>query len=366
MLLIVISDVLAIGISPGSKIIYFEPNKVENVEYSITNSRANPIIARLSFNGEYSNLSNFEQFNVTLKPYEIKSFNFDIRLPAEVSLPGDHENYLTAEELVTNTVRPGAVGAAAGVIMPVTVRVPYNGTFLKAKIYAESVSVNEPVKFQITLENLGTESIPNVNGKILIYNSANNSVGNVNFSSSLEISEIKKFDQYWDSNGNLADEYRASLILEFSGKKFETYTTFKLGDLFVKIVDYQKELVSGKINEYRSEIKSEWNQKINDAYVMLVVDLGGVPMSFKDKSFELMAFEQKNISSYIDGRGLSPGKYNATFKVSYDGYSNSEDFELTVKKSFNYIVIVAVIGFVLILVIIILLLMLLKKNKKRK
>nr|MBA4404666.1 hypothetical protein [Nanoarchaeum sp.] len=365
-LLFVISEVYAIGISPGLRIVYFESNQIKNIEYSITNSRANPVIARVSLNGEYMALSDFEQFNVSLKPYETREYSFNINLPEDITLPGDHENYITAEELILNPSNPNAVGAAAGVIMPVIIRVPYNGTFLKAKIYAESSSVGQPVKFQITLENLGTDSIPNINGKINIYNSENKTVDTIDFLSALEISEIKQFEQYWDSTGNLADEYRADLVLNFNSKTVSAYNHFKLGDLFVDIIDYQKELNSGKINEYKSEIKSEWNQKINDVYVMLIINVGDVPISFKDKSFELMPFEQKNISSYIDGRNLAPGIYNATFKVSYDGYSNTENFELIVKKAFNYTTMIIAGGFVLLLVIIILLLMLLRKSKKGK
>ena len=357
------NSVYAISISPGNTVVYFEPDKTEKIDFFVTNLENDNMDVKVFIDGPQKENMNFEDQSFSLKYGEKKEFSFDFKMPSQMNSPGDFTTKIYAHQLSKNSLDSGTIGATAGVISNVILRVPYEGPYLSAKITANSVSVGQPVEFKLRIDNLGSVSIPYIEGKIIIYDSLNNSVDELIFEDSLNLNTVKETSLYWNSEGRSADEYTAKLIINYQTKTFETETVFKLGDLFVEIVNYEDEVTSGKINEYPFTLRSGWNQKINEVYIILYVNVSGNELDFKDKSFELKPWEEVNMTSYIDVRSIPPGKYDASFSVFYDDFVNSEDFVLNVKKSVNLL---AIFIWVMVLVIIIIGVILLKMLRKQK
>ena len=357
------NSVYAISISPGNTVVYFEPDKTEKIDFFVTNLENDNMDVKVFIDGSQKENMNFEDQSFSLKYGEKKEFSFDFKMPTQMNSPGDFTTKIYAHQLSKANLGSGTIGATAGVISNVILRVPYEGSYLSAKITANSVSVGQPVEFKLRIDNLGSVPIPEIKGKIVIYNSLNNSVGEVIFEDSLDLNTIKEIDLYWDSKNMLADEYTAKLIITYQSKLFETEAIFKLGDLFVEIVNYKDELNSGEINEYPFTLRSAWNQKIDEVYIILHINVSGNELDFKDKSFELKPWEEVNMTSYIDARLIPPGKYDASFMVFYNGFVNSEKFVLNVKKGVNILAIVVGIMLLVIIIIGTILLKILRKQK---
>jgi len=362
------SNVYAIGISPSKEVVFFEPGATKNVQFYVVNRDELPITASVSVNGEFSDLINLDSSPFILSPGEKKYIDITLTLPNEIASPGDHELRVIAQEIGSGDFGNATVGATAAVIGRLILRVPREGTFLGASLSANSVSIGEDVTFRVGLESLGTLNINNLEGTIFIYNSKNESVDTVKFSDNLAAGETKSLDIPWDSSNAVADEYSAKLVVDYSGKVAEASTKFKLGDVVVKILSFDKQIISGKITEYQTTVESGWNNPIDNVFVKLQIDYDGQGYNYKSESFSLDAFKSNSVKMFIDARELEPGVYPAIIGVYYEGLSSEEEFQIEFKQGINYILIGGLSVLVVVILILIgyLIFVRRKKSKSKK
>lgn len=364
--LLLIHNVDAIGITPARITIYYEPNSVETIEFAIFNSEGYAYDANVQIGGPLKEIINFPAQNITLEPGASYPFSFTTTMPSEMEMPGDYINQIVAVELPPPQVEDSGtlISSLTAIIGQLVIRVPYEGYYLSGRISATSVSVGKNAEFKIFLENLGDKEINNIVGTIQIYDSDNKIVKTIRFNDSLGLNQIKESSLYWNTAGALAGEYRAELTLEYVGKTFETDTTFKLGDIIIEIVNFQKEIIAGKINKYSAELSSGWNNPINEAFIKLLVQYGGETYVYKSEDFDLEPWEKKEVVMYVDATHMVEGKYPAEFSVYYDVYSNSEKFDIIVKKFIDYFIIAgySILGLIIIGLIVYIIMM--KRSKK--
>jgi hypothetical protein len=366
-LLMFISSVFAVGISPPKSIVYFEPNGVETVNFYVVNMGDADSRVRIFFDGELSNLIVWEEQTIDLKPNEKRDFSFLLNMPASFDAPGDHRVDLIAQEIPIEEESGGTfIGAVTSVTSPVLIRVPFDGPYLGSKLNIRSSSVGQIVKLKIFLENLGSISLNDFQGKIDIFGSNGEMIKEITFSESLGLNEFKEIELLWDSSGIESGVYVGKLLINYNGKTAESESEFRMGDVFVKILDFQEELITGKINNYVMTVSSEWNNVIGDVYVKLMINIGEEGYNFKSTSFDLGAWEEKEVKMYValdEGISKLPvGEYNATIGVFYEGLSNSEDFNLKIVRNNGYLII---IGFVVVAILGILWGLYIFKNNKR-
>ncbi|MBT4835545.1 hypothetical protein HON86_02920 [Candidatus Woesearchaeota archaeon] len=367
--LIFISTVSAVGISPPRSIVYFEPNAVESVNFYVVNMGDADSRVKIFINGELSNLIIWEEQIIDLQPGEKRDFNFLVKMPPSFDEPGDHRVDLIAQEIpIEDNMEGTFIGAVTSVTSPILIRVPFDGPYLGTKINIRSSSVGQIVKLKIFLENLGNKLLNDFQGKVDIVGANGEIVKTITFSDSLGLNEFKELELLWDSTGIESGIYIGKLSVDYNGKNAQSESEFRMGDIFVKILDFQTELVTGKINNYVVNIESDWNNVIKDVYVNLMINVGEEGYNFKSTSFDLGAWEKKEIKMYValeDGIAKLPaGEYDSTLGVFYDELSNSEDFVLIIKENTNYFVIVGV-SFVIIFSILFGL-YIFKNNKKGK
>ena len=366
--ILLINSVYAIGISPGKAVVYFEPNKVEEVEFYVVNRDSDIVDAQISLSDIFSDgMSIPGESTFSLNPGEKRYFNVVFNMPAEVNLPGDHITKVTASEIVPSGAFGAAtVGSTVAVISQLIFRVPYEGYYLGGSLSAESVSVGEVAKFNINLENLGDRAIPNFEGLIKIYNSKNETIDTITFTSSLALHEIQQMELAWDTSGQVADEYIAKMTINYMGKSFEAGDNFKLGDIFVKILDYQKEVDSGVIGDYLYTLESGWSNEIQEVFVKLVIEYNSQGYIYKSETFNLIPWENKEDKMYIDAREIPEGVYPATFGVHYDDLSNTESFNIKVVKKVNYLLYGGISLLVLIIIALLIFIFMVMRSRNRR
>jgi len=361
------NTVHGLGISPSKEIVYFEPNKIENIDFYVVNRDPTLIGVDLSLDGAFTDKMTINRDSTfSLGPNQKEYFDLTFNMPSEVNVPGDHIAKLMAHETTPEGAQDYTVGSTVAVISKVIFRVPFEGYYLSASILAESVSVGDDVEFEITLENLGDKMISNFDGSVLIYNSKDELVDTLEFSNSLGLHEIKDMALSWNTADQVADEYYANLVINYMGKTFETEVDFKLGDIFVDILEYQKEVDSGKIGDYSYIIESGWNNDIQNVFVKLVIEYDGQGYIYKSENFNLIPWEVKEDKMYIDAREIPEGVYPATFGVYYEGLSNTESFDIKVAKKVNYLLIGGVSLLVLIIIALLIFIFMIMRSRRKR
>jgi len=99
LLIIIIQNVFAIGITPGRTTINFEPNLQKQGYFSIINSENKEMSVVFMVRGnfsEYVTLS--ETYAEFSKEESTKSFTYTINLPSKIDTPGRHEIEIVALE----------------------------------------------------------------------------------------------------------------------------------------------------------------------------------------------------------------------------------------------------------------------------
>lgn len=368
------NSVFAIGISPSRSVLYYNPGMEETVSFYVVNNVARTINAEVYSEGEFSYLFRLENQSFSLVPGGKKEFEITFTHPSSLDHPGDYTIKIHADELPEEDITGGTfLSAVTSVVSPLILRVPYEGAYLSANLNAESVSIGQYVPFILRLENLGDVSIPPFDIIIYVLNSKNVQVGKIEYQDQLNLNEIKKSEVYWDSTGMEAGTYTAKLEIKYEDKTFETDTKFKLGEIFIDIIDVQKEVTAEKINEYYATITSKWSDSIEDVFVQLSIETPEDTYNFKGTTFNLDPWGSEKTLLYVDlerpPAQVSEGEYPATFTVFYDGFSNTKNFNIIIKEPgfFDKISPILVIGFSIMgIIIAVLILYIIRLNKGKK
>ena len=335
-LFFVFQNVSALEVTPSIDIVIFESNAIKSASVHVRNMEDKEVLAEMSLYGEMENITNFEAQTYLFAPKETKVFNFNIIMPESFEKPGDYRFYFLAREIAIDELTEfiNVLTASATIYV---IRVPYEGPYMAARLRSTSVSVGELVPFDLKMENFGSVPLKNINGKIEIFNSFNKSVGEIPVNEILELGEIKEIIFKWNPEENGFGDYWARATLNFEGRTVEAETEFKLGDIHVSILDYDKNIENGIINKFKLKIKSDWGNEIEG--VIAVLEVYHNPFkSFKSETFKLDLWEEKNVVIYVDAENMNPGKYPAKLSLIYEGIHTEEEFELNV-STFDWTII---------------------------
>jgi len=341
-LVICLPNVLSYAVSPGKTIVFFSGDTLyEELSVSVRNDKGISNEGEMYIFGKSvpEEYVNFDPINVTFEPYEKKVFDFSIAIPEQFEEPGDYRFDFVTKEIFEEEEDSGATitvkTAVAGVFI---VRVPAEGYFLKSSLEARGVISGEPVPFVLTLENLGTYAINDIQGILEISDESGNLIDELEFTYDLPLYSVEQLELNWDSEGASYGNYHAKAIMTFQGKEEIAETDFKVGEMHVSILEYDKSVSSGDINKFKLKIRSDWGDQINDAYAILDVTTE-VAHQFKSSNFNLEPWQEKEIIVYVDAQMLEKGEYPSKIGIMYEGVYDGEEFELKV-TSFDIVPII--------------------------
>lgn len=352
-LLLLPKDCSALGISPGGFSMNFQPGLEQKLDFSVLNSYEDlPFDVEVYIDGELSQYIDFEGVNATLPPGGEKKFSTNLKLPDSFDRPGNHTaNIIAMQSSVISGDSGGSnLGALVAVKSRILVLVPYDGPYLDALFHSSDRAVGEKVPFSIFVRSLGTAPIPDLRGEITISDFNGDFIDVLTFEDSLEINQEKEIFVWWDSTGQSAGLYVADLTLRYDDEVYEANTDFKLGSLFIDILEFDKSIPAGKINKYPVTVLSTWNDHINNVYVQLLVDYHGDSKVSKSESFSIGPWENKTVLMFVDSTDIEIGEYLSTLSVFYENSHTDVDFNLKVVEDENIIIYIAV-GVILILMI---------------
>jgi len=309
----------SLGISTN-RIVDFEANSVTHYPFCVRNSLNEEDPFEIRVEGDIAEYITLSQTSDVLGPKEIKCYEYTVTLPEKVSPPGSRSAYVVATEIPKRIVGGGLnFNLIVSTKHQLTIRIPYPGKYLETQFLTHDVRVGDTVYFVITVTSRGTDLIGKIKAKIDIFQ-GEEKIDSVETTAveNLETSKSKELAAMWNTAGRSSGRYKAVATITYDEKNIEEVAYFRVGSLEMNILNFTKEVFSGKINKYQVEIESNWNEKVDGVYARVKATnqrLGN--HEFKTLSYDVLPWERKILDGYWDTAEIAPGTYNAEVTLYY-------------------------------------------------
>ena len=355
------------GVSPASYNIDFEPNLKQEFTFVYSFDKGTKIEA-------YINEGVFSEY-VTIKSQEYqfgkKVVVVELKLPAEVEIPGLHRIRIGTRPIVSQKQGVMVVVDAGGIIK---LRVPYPGKYAEISLNTGFANAGNDIPYSLIINSRGKEDLQ-VQPRLEIRNINNELINTIHLTErKIKSSEGFTYEGLIKTLNYQPGDYNLTAVVEFGGEKPTIATKkFRLGELKIEISNFTKEIESEKLNRFKVEIESFWNDPIQGVYSTMNV-VGYPEKIIQTPSITLKPWEKKTLIGYVDTTGIEAERIQIQLNVYYANKTTMEVVEVKILQKTDWLfigivvgVIIAVILVLSLIIIIITLLIKLKypKNKKK-
>jgi hypothetical protein len=355
----------SLGLTPAIIDQNFEPNGKFLASFNVLGASENQDLSVFA-EGDFAEYVTFDKTNFTGG----NTFTAYIDLPAQTTKYGKNKLYIKVKEVFDIDVQ--GIGTKLEIGALIIIRVPYPGKYAEIRsLEITTTNENESVIFISKVENMGSQDITaNVSVDIFSEEQLIESI----FLGSKEILFRGTKSFAGATKGYKAGVYNATAIVDYKGDvKAEKEKQFKVGSLFVDIINWTSEIIQGKISEFEIEIESKWNNDIENVYAEVNISKkGGFSDFFKTPSVKLGRWETGELTGFVNAENLESGKYEANITLFYEGKTTGKIVNVEVVKGelnatiMKYVVFAVIGVLVILIVIIVIIVLLLKINKLKK
>ena len=313
-------NVLAISMNQmpiEERTLIFEPYLEKEFVVYVFNSEK---IESILYAGELEPYATLIDSNQYGPPREIR---MRLSLPESLN-PGTYEVQFGGREYYDVG---GTVGGLAAVASRVTILSLYPGTYPRFLLNSYDIGLGEKMNLTVSIENFGMEDIRGAYASIDIYDPEGVLVttlktNNVKVPSKKNILHPVITQATFDSSKfNIKPGfYKAVATLSYDGKilpeKMES--TFRLGTLKVKVVDWTKTIYANVTNKLILTIESDWSGKINDVYARISTPDGVL----KTPDLDVDKFQTAQLEAYWEVKKTGLGNQTITIELFYAGLSD--------------------------------------------
>lgn len=323
MLILLAEKAFALGVTPGKTSIDFEPGLERTVELTILNNDQKDLSLALNVEGELSKYISLSEKDISLSPSEgSKTVKYDIKLPESIGRPGTHETNIILREAKSVTGEGVKIGASLAVISVLAVRVPYEGKYAEANLFA--TDQEGETLFAIEIINYGNEDIEKAKATIDIYEGDKKIETIQTDEKPVEQGTRKELIAKWKTV--TPGTYKAKAKISYDDKTIEAETEFQTGGFFIKLIDVAvKNFKLGGIAKFQILLENVANKKAEDTYTKMTLndETGKNIMDVESQRTELQPEERKEVQAYWDTETVKKGEYNGKIALQ----SNNENWE---------------------------------------
>ena len=366
-LIALISNVYAIGISPAVKELNFQPNLKETFRIEVVNNADYDIEATLYLGGDLAQYAALSKESILIKKGQSAVAFYTIKLQENLAVPGLHLLKIGAMENLPSYVEGTGISARTSVESLLKIFVPYPGKYAEMSFNINNVNINDPVIFNIQLTNLGKEQIQKAKAIIEIYES-NLKIASLNTNEMPIASESAGMLTATYADTSKPGIFLAKALVDYDGILINDSKEFRIGILFVDIINHTKQFKQDAINPFDIQIASKWNSRIDDIYgeIEIYQDNKKITPAFKTPSTDLAPWEKKTLTSYWDTTGLLPAAYQAKITLYYMNFTTQEIMDISIIKKFELNKTLLLTIFVIAIALLDILWMILRKKKDGK
>jgi len=347
------------GLSPPSYEVNFEPGAKKDFAFEVFGDIGGRMEISLVGGDElqkYASLS-------TKRLQGPGVFVVSIKFPRAMETPGYHALRVALDEKVDE--KGGVVGVATALRGKIVVFVPYPGKYAEAQLEVKDTKAGEQASYALKVSSLGNELI-SITPKIVLYDFNNKSKESFILDTrAVESTKSETYEGQLNVANYPAGVYRATAFVDYGGRKLaESTSYFRIGTLFVNILNYTKYVTKDSLNKFDIEVESQWNDPIQNVYAE--VSIPEYNINFRTPAVELGGFQRTVLTGYFDTRGIDANSFKANIKIYYADKITEKKVTVRFKKEIDYLMIGLIAGFLLLIGIIIWLIMYIKKLNSRK
>ncbi|MFH1072048.1 MAG: hypothetical protein V1743_01310 [Nanoarchaeota archaeon] len=255
-----------------------------------------------------------------------------LSLPEKIDIPGFHEIRVGARE--TQNLGGGMVGVKTASEARITIVVLCPHDCARVSFEAPNGNINESIHFSFSVHNLADHDLP-AKGKVEVISPENFVLDVVRTEEkTIKSTAADNLIGILNTTNYKPGEYRAHAVL-FWGKEnvTEFNATFRIGNKYVKVIEYPKEFVKDAINKMQITVESGWNNPLQGMYAEIFVSdqFGNLLTSFKTISADIGPWQQQTLLGYFDTTGLDYGTYPIKMHLNYENGRTVEEGTIEIK-----------------------------------
>lgn len=364
-----VPSLLAIGISPASTAIAFEPNLHKEFTIYLINSAEKPLNATLQLGGDLAPYLKAEDGFFVISPQSNKAYHIVMDLPTLIKKPGNHIISINALQGPLNTGKEikgiGAVVSVQGIIV---VEVPYPGKYAEAELEITDVNEGESSAAIIRLVNYGLDDIRQAKATLDVYTGDGTLIDTLTSPTiSVPSRQSDTFTLSLDSSKYGPGIFPVTSFVEYDLLRTDPISKeLRIGTLFANITNYTQEFFTNKIALFDTHIQNRWNDKLENVYAEIKFFKNGAPLDqiLRTPSFEIQPWQQVTASAFFDTTNLEPGNYEAEITAYYHGKTTVLRGPLTLKKQPHISLTVVLVGVIVLMLLVDLLVWVLHKRRQ--
>ncbi|MFT4308909.1 MAG: hypothetical protein ACMXYL_00270 [Candidatus Woesearchaeota archaeon] len=324
--IMIIEESVAFGVSPGRKQYDYQPqlDGYINIINSHKESGELIIVAR----GELSEYVIFSERTIKLDPNVHENrVHYTVRVPQDKLEPGSNEIDVYIMPMTFDTDQ-STVSAQAGIIFRIIVNLPYDGAHATGRIDYNS-RTNTII---IPVTNVGTQRIEDARASVSIIGPTGDIISSKSSSSkTIGIRETIEYNIPLDgiSNGH----YLARATIEYDNKILVIERNIAVGTALIAVQSIEMpEFRYGHINRIDINVKSEWNQVIEDAYAMIEIigPAGTLIERIKTPGERIEPYRTSILRGYWDTAGITPGDHQIIATAVGEGGNDTKRTMVTI------------------------------------
>jgi len=364
LVLFIIQYVSSLGVSPPKKEYNFEPGLEQTINFYVFEDNPNRAL-------EIYVLGNLSEY-ITVDKNEMiggGQFIVTLKLPNSIDIPGRHRILIGVRQKIDDELVQGNIGTAIAIQVPIYINVPYPGRYLSLDLTGNDVNVGDPITFKLDIKSYGTEDLT-VAPKIEIRAQQGEVKDTLFFQERvIRSQEVLNLKKILDTTNLNPGNYKAVAIVDYGVITTDEFD-FRIGNLFIDIINYSSVFTIGKLEQFNVEVESGWNNNIDGVYADIsIFNSSGVIESFKTTTASLTPWEKKIISGYFDTNKFLEGVYETNISLTYFGKDQGKTTSKSIKvvfykkASLTIWYVLGGSGLVLIILLLIIKVFFLKKNK---
>ncbi len=347
-LILYVSSVSAyVGVSPAVYEVEFEPGLQKTFYFGFQTDNEDAEFETFA-TGDLS-----EFVKVTPKNFKgANGVNVFMTLPHKIETPGVHKISIAMKQKAPED--SSGISLVAEMRGLIKVKVPYPGKYAETEITAKNANAGEPVEITLVLSSKGSEALE-TRSTIKVYNQANELVKEFPAElRSVGAGETAKIQKVMESAGMGAGRFKVVSSVAYGGSSDAlAESEFRLGELYVGITNATDVVERGKINPFRVNVESFWNDPIDGVYAIgKVVGHPEIP-EFRTPSEPLRAWETEELIGHFDTTLIEEDKFQVEIIAYYNNKTTQKTVDVRFRKEANYLMLGLIAGFVIMVLIVI-------------
>lgn len=309
-LLVSLSGVAAIGVTPAKQTVSFEDNATYSFVYKILNQGENPVHIVMSATGSLASYVSFKNsFDVSgqsVYPLEVK-----LRLPdyKEISEYGQQIIRIRATEM--SSAENGVFAATTAVEFWLVVQIPTKGKYAVIdSISLPSVKEGDFPLLEMNITNKGTMFLQNISWGVLVFNNRVLIEDYLFDGLTLEQEETVSLSKSF--NITTPGEYSGYVWVDYGKGRVKKDISFIVGTSDILVKDYSVRVVSGQINRINLTFSSLWGSSLTGVKASILQSDG----AFQDlPPLDIPAYGTKTLYGYMEIPKQSSSTYPVTLVI---------------------------------------------------